>query len=294
VLASTSASAETTAYHEPYRPQFHFSPAQNWMNDPNGLIFYKGQYHLFFQYNPNGTTWGNIEWGHAVSTDLVHWKQLPVAIPQDANEYVFTGSVVYDKANTSGLGTQANPPLVAVYTSAQKATGIQEQDLAYSLDGGLTWTKYAGNPVININSQNFRDPKVFWYAPGREWMMVVARSDVQQVQFYSSPDLKHWTHLSDFGPAGATGGVWECPDLYQIAVDGNPRHTKWVLVVNINPGSYAGGSGTQYWRVLEKGLTKGTSPAPHLTPPAWTAQATPDARIVVPLRISGFTHIVTL
>ncbi len=199
--AAGAASADGAAYHELYRPQFHFTPAQNWMNDPNGLIYYHGRYNLFFQYNPSGTTWGNIEWGHAVSTDLVHWTEEPVAIPQDSNEYVFSGSVVYDKTDSSGLGTQQNPPLVAVYTSARKATGIQEQALAYSLDGGTTWTKYPGNPVLDLGSQNFRDPKVFWYAPGDEWLMVVARSDVHQVYFYSSTNLKQWTYLSEFGPA---------------------------------------------------------------------------------------------
>jgi levanase len=264
--ALPAAAAGATLYHEPYRPQFHFTPAQNWMNDPNGLIYYKGQYHLFFQYNPSGTTWGNISWGHAVSTDLVHWKELPLAIPADSNEYVFSGSVVFDRRNSSGLGTAANPPLVAIYTSTQKATGIQAQALAYSTDGGQTWTKYAGNPVLNLNSQNFRDPKVFWYAPSHRWMMVVARSDLHQVQFYSSPDLKHWTHLSDFGPAGATIGVWECPDLFPLTrKDGT---TKWVLVVNVNPGSIAGGSGTQYFvgsfngtRFVSDGPTSYTPPA---------------------------------
>ncbi len=237
----------TASYQEPYRPQYHFTPAQNWMNDPNGLIYYHGQYNLFFQYNPSGTTWGNIEWGHAVSTDLVHWTEEPVAIPQDSNEFVFSGSVVYDKTDSSGLGSALNPPLVAIYTSAQKATGIQRQSLAYSLDGGTTWTKYAGNPVLDLGSQNFRDPKVFWYAPGNEWLMVVARSDLHEVYFYSSTDLKQWTYLSEFGPAGATGGVWECPDLYPLPVDGNPNNVKWVLTVNLNPGSYAGGSGAQYF-----------------------------------------------
>lgn len=265
---ATTASAAPAPYHELYRPQFHFTPAQNWMNDPNGLIYYKGQYNLFFQYNPDGTTWGNIEWGHAVSRDLVHWKELPVAIPQDNNEYVFSGSVVLDKDNTSGFGTRNNPPLVAVYTSDQKATGIQEQALAYSLDGGLTWTKYSGNPILNVNSQNFRDPKVFWYAPDHEWMMVVARSDIHEVQFYSSPDLKTWTYLSEFGPAGATGGQWECPDLYPLAVNGNPRETKWVLVVNVNPGSYAGGSGTQYFVGQFNGKTFTDDEPVSYTPPA--------------------------
>jgi fructan beta-fructosidase len=246
VLTASPATADTL-YHEQYRPQVHFSPTQNWMNDPNGLIWYKGQYHLFFQYNPSGNTWGNMSWGHAVSTDLVHWKQLPVAIPQDDQEMIFSGSVVLDTNNTTGFGTEANPPLVAVYTSAQKATGIQQQALAYSTDGGTTWKKYAGNPVLNINSQNFRDPKVFWYAPTKSWLMAVALADQHKISFYSSPDLKHWTHQSDFGPAGATGGVWECPDLFPLPVDGNPNKTKWVLAVNLNPGGIAGGSGAQYF-----------------------------------------------
>ncbi|HEU5429794.1 MAG TPA: GH32 C-terminal domain-containing protein [Actinocrinis sp.] len=256
------------AYHEPYRPQYHFTPAQNWMNDPNGLIYYHGQYNLFFQYNPSGSSWGNIEWGHAVSTDLVHWTEQPVAIPQDAGEYVFSGSVVYDKTNSSGLGTALNPPLVAVYTSAQKATGVQRQALAYSLDGGTTWTKYSGNPVLDLGSQNFRDPKVFWNAPGNEWLMVVARSDLHEVYFYSSTDLKQWTYLSEFGPAGATGGVWECPDLYPLPVDGNARDVKWVLVVNINPGSYAGGSGAQYFVGTFNGTTFTSDDPAGYTPPS--------------------------
>lgn len=274
-FVSSPARAQTTLYHELYRPQFHFSPAQNWMNDPNGLIYYKGQYHLFFQYNPSGTTWGNISWGHAVSTDLVHWKQLPVAIPQDANEMVWSGSAVFDKNNTSGFGTRDNPPLVAIYTSAQKNPPFyQEQALAYSTDGGLTWTKYAGNPVLNINSQNFRDPKVFWYAASNRWVMVVARPDVRRVQLYSSPDLKHWTYLSSFGPAGAIGGVWECPDLFPLQVDENgdlrrlDQATKWVLVVNLNPGAIAGGSGTQYFVGQFDGTRFVSDEPASYTPPA--------------------------
>ncbi|MGW2618321.1 GH32 C-terminal domain-containing protein [Streptomyces sp. NPDC001500] len=246
-LVAASPATADTLYHERYRPQFHFTPAQNWMNDPNGLIWYKGRYHLFFQYNPDGDTWGNMSWGHAVSTDLVHWKQLPVAIPQDDQEMIFSGSVVLDKNNTTGFGTEKNPPLVAVYTSAQKATGRQEQALAYSTDGGATWKKYSGNPVLDIGSANFRDPKVFWYAPTKSWLMAVALSDQHKIAFYSSPDLEHWTHLSDFGPAGATGGVWECPDLFPLPVDGDPKKTKWVLAVNLNPGGIAGGSGAQYF-----------------------------------------------
>lgn len=246
VLTAAPAAADTL-YHEKYRPQFHFTPAENWMNDPNGLIFYKGRYHLFFQYNPSGDTWGNMSWGHAVSTDLVHWKQLPVAIPQDDDEMVFSGSVVLDTGNTTGFGTTQNPPLVAVYTSLVKSTGVQRQSLAYSTDDGTTWTKYSGNPVLDRNSVDFRDPKVFWYAPTQSWLMAVALSDQHRIAFYDSPDLKHWTHLSDFGPAGATGGVWECPDLFPLPVDGDPQKTKWVLAVNLNPGAVAGGSGAQYF-----------------------------------------------
>ena len=241
--AAGQASPAAALYHELYRPQFHFTPARNWMNDPNGPIFFNGQYHLFYQYNPSGSQWGNISWGHAVSKDLVHWTELPVAIPQDANEFVFSGSVVYDKTNSSGLGTAANPPLVAVYTSAFKSTGIQAQSLAYSVDGGLTWTKYAGNPVLNLNSTNFRDPHVFWYAPNKNWVMVVALSDQHKVSFYTSTNLKNWTHRSDFGPAGAVGGVWETPTIVPLYVNGDHKRQKWVLVVGINPGGYAGGSG---------------------------------------------------
>jgi levanase len=173
-VAGGTAAAATT---DPYRPVYHYSPAQNFMNDPNGLIYHNGIYHMFYQYNPYGTTAGNGSWGQATSTDLVHWKQQPVAIPTDATEDVWSGSVVFDKTNTSGFGTLKNPPMVAMYTSFLKADGTQRQALAYSLDDGKTWTKYAGNPVIDIHSTNFRDPKVFWYAPTHSWRVVVALSD---------------------------------------------------------------------------------------------------------------------
>ncbi|MFJ8364288.1 GH32 C-terminal domain-containing protein [Streptomyces sp. NPDC093984] len=267
-LVAASPAMADTLYQEQYRPQFHFTPAQNWMNDPNGLIYYKGQYHLFFQYNPEGNTWGNMSWGHAVSTDLVHWKQLPLAIPQDDQEMIFSGSVVLDKNNSTGFGTKANPPMVAVYTSQQKATGKQEQALAYSTDGGTTWKKYSGNPVLDIDSTNFRDPKVFWYAPTHSWLMAVALSDQRKVSFYSSPDLKKWTHLSDFGPAGATGGVWECPDLFPLPVDGNPKKTKWVLVVGTQ--SIAGGTGTQYFTGDFDGKKFTSDDPATYTPPSGT------------------------
>jgi fructan beta-fructosidase len=239
--------AGDVTYQEPYRPQFHYTPARNWMNDPNGMVYYKGEYHLFYQYNPSGTTWGNISWGHAVSRDLVHWQELGVAIPHDDEEFVFSGSAVVDKENTSGFGTRQNPPLVAIYTSASKVCCRQAQALAYSLDHGRTWTKYAGNPVLDIGSGEFRDPKVFWYAPDQRWIMVVALSVERKVSIYASENLKDWEHLSNFGPANAVGGVWEVPDLFELPVNGNPRNKKWVMVVNINPGGIAGGSGAQYF-----------------------------------------------
>jgi fructan beta-fructosidase len=247
--AGSTATAQTSAvtYQEPFRPQFHYTPAKNWMNDPNGLVWYKGEYHLFYQYNPSGTTWGNISWGHAVSRDLVHWQELPVAIPDDDKEFVFSGSVVVDKDNTSGFGTRQNPPMVAIYTSASKACCKQAQALAYSTDRGRTWTKYAGNPVLDIGSGEFRDPKVFWYAPGNRWIMAVVLAVDRKVSFYGSKNLKDWTHLSDFGPANAVGGVWEVPDLFPLPVDGNPGNIKWVLIVNLNPGGIAGGSAAQYF-----------------------------------------------
>ncbi len=243
--STASAQTDSVTYRELYRPQFHFTPAKNWMNDPNGLVYYKGEYHLFYQYNPFGSQWGHMSWGHAVSRDLVHWHELPVAIPEQGDEQVFSGSAVVDKHNTSGLGTRANPPMVAIYTAAKP--GSQAQALAYSTDRGRTFKRYSGNPVLDIGSGEFRDPKVFWYAPAHEWRMVVSKAVERKIAIYRSPDLKDWTHLSDFGPANATGGVWECPDLFPLAVDGKRKKTKWVMIVNLNPGAIAGGSGAQYF-----------------------------------------------
>jgi levanase len=247
LIAHQALTPDTPPYSETYRPQFHFTPERNWMNDPNGLVYYEGEYHLFYQYNPNGNSWADISWGHAVSTDLVHWKQLPLALSYDDNEMVFSGSAVVDGDNTTGFGTKKNPPMVAIYTSAYKNGGKQAQSLAYSTDRGRTWTKYQGNPVIDIGSKDFRDPKVQWYEPTKSWLMTVSLSAEHKVQFYSSKNLKDWKLQSEFGPAGATGGVWECPDLFPLAVDGDPKKTKWVLVVNINPGGIAGGSAAQYF-----------------------------------------------
>ena len=268
-------------YNQTYRPQFHYTPQQNWMNDPNGLVYYKGVYHLFYQYNPQGSQWGNMSWGHATSKDLVHWEEQPVAIPQTFNaegqsiEDIFSGSAVVDTNNTSGFGTKANPPMVAIYTSAYTGAhptlaGRQAQSLAYSLDEGQTWTKYSGNPVLDISSREFRDPKVFWYAPAKEWRMVVVRAVERKADIYGSPNLKDWTHLSEFGPAGAVGGVWECPDLFPLAVDGDPANVKWVLVINLNPGSIAGGSGGQYFVGDFDGTTFTSDDPPTYTPPTGT------------------------
>ncbi|MET9897395.1 GH32 C-terminal domain-containing protein [Streptomyces sp. NPDC006446] len=246
-LAPRAVAADTPPNTETYRPQFHFTPEKNWMNDPNGLVYYQGEYHLFYQYNPNGNSWGDMSWGHAVSKDLVHWKQLPLALAHDDKEMVFSGSAVVDWDNTTGFGTKKNPAMVAIYTSYSKSTGIQAQSLAYSTDRGRTWTKYQGNPVLDIGSKEFRDPKVQWYAPTKSWLMTVSLSTEHKVRFYSSKNLKDWSLLSDFGPFGATGGVWECPDLFPLAVDGDKKKIKWVLVVNINPGGIAGGSAAQYF-----------------------------------------------
>ena len=266
LLSLQPATAEEAAAPNPaeeqYRPYLHFSPERNWMNDPNGLVYEDGTWHLFFQHNPYGTRWGNMSWGHATSTDLVHWEEQPLAIPHtfDANgvaiEDIFSGSVVVDEGNTSGFGTAGDPPMVAIYTSAYTPAhptraGTQAQSIAYSTDHGLTWTKYAGNPVLDRGSANFRDPKVFRYTnPGTGesyWVMAAVEALQYKVVLYRSDDLRNWTHLSDFGPANATGGIWECPDLFPLPVDGDPANTKWVLVVNLNPGSVAGGSGGQYF-----------------------------------------------
>jgi sucrose-6-phosphate hydrolase SacC (GH32 family) len=208
------------------------------MNDPNGLLYYKGKYHLFFQHNPQANIWGNMSWGHATSTDLYNWQELPVAINCTPTSGIFSGSAVVDFENTSSFGTKENPPIVAIYTEHQNDESNQSQCLAYSLDEGLTFTKYEGNPVLDINLPNFRDPKVIWI--NGQWIMTIALPLEHKISFYSSPNLKEWRHLSDFGPAAEVGGIWECPDLFQIG-------DKWVLIVSLNPGGFQIGSGTQYF-----------------------------------------------
>jgi len=242
--ASESGSNIADASLEPWRPQFHFTPPKNWMNDPNGMVYYDGEYHLFYQHNPFGDKWGHMSWGHAVSRDLVHWEHLPVALPEENDIMIFSGSAVVDWKNTSGFGKDGKPPLVAIYTGHSTKKPLQDQHLAYSNDRGRTWTKYAGNPVLDIKEKDFRDPKVIWHGPSKRWIMAVAWPIKRKVRFYASPDLKDWTHLSDFGPAGSVEGIWECPDLFPLPVDGK---MKWVLVVNVGSGAPTGGSGCQYF-----------------------------------------------
>jgi levanase/fructan beta-fructosidase len=243
----------TTKSECPYRPKWHYAAERNWLNDPNGLVYSNGIYHLFYQHNPRGDVWGNMSWGHATSTDLMRWDEQPVAIACDEQEAIFSGSAVVDFQNTSGFGVDGIPPLVAIYTSAYSPSsplaGRQAQSLAYSTDDGATWTKYDGNPVLDRASADFRDPKVFWYDgdAGSYWVMVAVEALNHEVVLYKSPDLKNWTYLSAFGPANATGGVWECPDLFRLPVDGDTGNPLWVMVVNLNPGGIAGGSGGQYF-----------------------------------------------
>lgn len=232
---------------EPHRPLIHFSPPEKWMNDPNGLIYHNGVYHLFYQHYPDSTVWGPMHWGHATSKDLLSWKHSPIALYPDSLGYIFSGSTVIDKKNTAGFGKNA---MVAIFThhslkgEQAKLNNFQNQSIAYSLDDGKTWTKYAGNPVIkNPGIVDFRDPKVMWFEKGNKWLMTLATRD--RVTFYSSPDLKTWSKESEFGESvGAHGGVWECPDLFPLELKGKEI---WVLLVSINPGGPNGGSATQYF-----------------------------------------------
>jgi len=234
------------------RPHYHFTPESGWMNDPNGLYWHNGLYHLFFQHQPGQSQWGPMHWGHATSPDLVRWQQQPIALfPQGAHT-IFSGSAVVDAANTSGFGDGRSAPVVAIFTlhdSANANSGrvdVETQGLAWSLDNGHTWTHYEQNPVLeNPGIRDFRDPKVAWDPQRQHWRMSLAAHD--RICFYASPNLKEWTFLSEFGARiGAHGGVWECPDLFQIAIEGSTEK-KWVLLVSLTLGGPNGGSATQYF-----------------------------------------------
>ena len=234
-----------TTNRETYGPLFHHTPPYGWMNDANGLLYKVGEYHLYFQYNPYGSVWGNMHWGHSVSTDLVHWKHLEPAIARDTMGHIFSGSCIVDADNTAGFGKNA---IVAFYTSHLNLPGghqRQQQCVAYSTDNGRTFTKYENNPVLVSEARDFRDPKVFWHKETRRWIMILAVG--QEMQIFSSPNLKDWTYESSFGEGqGAHGGVWECPDLFELPVEGT-NDKKWVLLCNLNPGGPFGGSATQYF-----------------------------------------------
>jgi len=250
--ASSGDSDNTEKYYsEKFRPQYHFSPDSMWMNDPNGMVFYEGEYHLFYQYYPDSNVWGPMHWGHAVSPDMVHWEHLPIALFPDEYGYIFSGSAVVDEQNTSGLGEDGKAPLVAIFTyhdpvgAANGALNYQNQGLAYSNDKGRTWTKY-GEPVLkNPGIIDFRDPKVSWREEFNKWVMTLAVQD--HIEFYSSLNLIDWEKTGEFGKEiGAHGGVWECPDLFPATIEGTDEQ-KWVLLVSINPGGPHGGSATQYF-----------------------------------------------
>ena len=247
-------------YGEQHRPPVHFTPPKNWMNDPNGLVYVDGEYHLFYQYNPFGHGWGHMSWGHAVSRDLVHWEHLPVAIPADDASMIF-----------SGVGTDNSGCLAAVYTAhtTDSETGnvTQTQNLATSTDGGRTWQRYRDNPMLDISSSSFHDPHVFWHAATGWWFMVVALSDERRVRFLASQNLIDWHTLSDFGPLDTVDGIWECPLLIDLPVDGSPETRHWVLKVDVNPGHPAGGSGAFYLVGDFDGVR--FIPDPMFTAPQW-------------------------
>lgn len=216
-------------YSETYRPQFHFTPRKGWTNDPNGLVYYEGEYHLCFQHNPFGNEWGNMTWGHAVSRDLVHWEQLPNAIEPDELGTIFSGSAVVDWENTSGFQTGIEKPIVAIYTSAGDTSELSKgqpctQSIAYSNDRGRTWTKYEKNPVLGHLRAHNRDPKVVWHSPTRRWIMALYL-DENNYALFASPDLKRWTHLQDITVSGCS----ECPDFLEMSVDGDPKNKRWVF-----------------------------------------------------------------
>ncbi len=227
---------------DPWRPRWHYTAARNWINDPNGLIHHDGEFHLFYQYNPFGDQWGHMSWGHAVSTDLLHWQELPLAIAEDERASIFSGSIVIDEHGSAGFGAGA---WVAIYTGClRRPEGGQAQELAFSTDRGRTWTKYAHNPVLDLALREFRDPKVFWHAPTARWTMAVVLPEARAVVFYASHDLKAWTELSRFADDLAGQGIWECPDLFALPIE-NEATTAWLLKVDVFEGHPSQGSGAR-------------------------------------------------
>ena len=243
-LMKLSDTFDTTNTDE-YRPSYHFTPLYGWMNDPNGMVYKDGEYHLYFQYNPYGSKWGNMHWGHAVSKDLVHWEHLDPAIARDPVGHIFSGSSVVDKKNTAGFGKNA---IIAIYTNNSSVNHDEVQCIAYSNDNGRTFTKYEGNPVLTPfdGLKDFRDPKVFWYEKGKCWYMIVSAD--KETRFYKSKNLKKWTYVSAFGKGlGQQPCQYECPDFFQLPVNGDKKKMKWVMTMNINPGCWFGGSATEYF-----------------------------------------------
>lgn len=233
-----------TANTDKFRPVYHHTPLYGWMNDANGLVYKDGEYHLYFQYNPYGSKWGNMHWGHSVSRDLVHWEHLPPAIARDTLGHIFSGSSVVDKENVAGYGAGS---ILAFYTSASDKNG-QIQCLAFSKDNGRTFTKYEKNPILcpSDGLKDFRDPKVFRYEPEDKWVMIVSAD--KEMRFYDSKNLKDWNYMSSFGEGyGVQPCQFECPDMVELPIDGDINRKKWALIVNVNPGCYFGGSATQYF-----------------------------------------------
>jgi fructan beta-fructosidase len=241
-------SDQTQLEHRPdvHRPLFHFTPSQNWMNDPNGLVFLEGEYHLFYQHNAFADVPGSIGWGHAISRDLIHWEHLPIAIPFADGVMAFSGCAVVDHHNSSGLGMNGQAPLVLIFTGHIDAKQIQDQRLSFSNDRGRTWTIYESNPVLDIGEKNFRDPKVFWHEASSRWVMLVVLANDCKLQFYGSSNLKDWTHLSDWGPFSSHEWNWEVPELFELAID-DSSETRWVLKVDVGAGGLFGGSAGMYF-----------------------------------------------
>ncbi len=231
---------------ERWRPRLHFTPQKNWMNDPNGLVYFDGEYHLFFQYNPFGKSWGHMSWGHAVSDDLVTWRELPVAMPEQ-DYMIFSGCIVIDWKNDSGFGDGVTPPMVAFYTAFYEAENKQAQHVAFSNDRGRTWHQFDANPIIDLNKEHFRDPCVFWHEESGKWCMLLAHAADHRIEFYHSDNLRDWVAVGDFGPIGNCNGLWECPTLFQASIQGQPGKTSWVLKVDVDKHLVGAGSGAQYF-----------------------------------------------